>query len=45
MITRKSHSEMRKSLIQTGGGPPAKSEDNPINERVRSVVPTISYVY
>ncbi|CAH1976703.1 unnamed protein product [Acanthoscelides obtectus] len=42
--TRKSDSEMRKSLIQTGGGPPVKSEDNPINERVRSVVPTISYV-
>ncbi|CAH1993073.1 unnamed protein product [Acanthoscelides obtectus] len=42
--TRKSDSEMRKSLIQTGGGPPVKSEDNPINERVRSVVPRISYV-
>lgn len=41
--TRKSDTERRNYTLQTGGGPPPQDNDDPFEQQVRAILPTIDY--
>ncbi|CAH1108556.1 unnamed protein product [Psylliodes chrysocephalus] len=41
--TRKSDTERRNYTLQTGGGPPPQDNNDPIEEQVRAILPTIDF--
>ncbi|KAJ8913798.1 hypothetical protein NQ315_002704 [Exocentrus adspersus] len=41
--TRKCDSDIKHKTLLTGGGPPPEDDNDPINEMVRAIVPTINF--